>query len=139
LDRVVPFSCKGRGFCPSCGGRHMADTAAHLVDRVLSRVPLRQWVLSLPFGLRYRLAFDRELTADVLRVFVRAVFGSLRRRTRPAHRGRSLACAVARRLRAGPNRDGSARRPASVALRGSRGLCARCLSTSKTLRMLRPL
>jgi len=26
LDRVVPFSCKGRGFCPSCGGRHMADT-----------------------------------------------------------------------------------------------------------------
>ena len=26
---------------------------------------------------RYRLAHDRELTADVLRVFVRAVFGSL--------------------------------------------------------------
>ncbi len=44
LDRVVPFSCKGRGFCPSCRGRHMADTAAHLVDRVLPRVPVRQWV-----------------------------------------------------------------------------------------------
>jgi hypothetical protein len=28
LDRVVAFSCKGRGFCPSCGGRRMADTAA---------------------------------------------------------------------------------------------------------------
>ncbi len=66
LDRLIPFSCKGRGFCPSCGGRHMADTAAHLVDRVLPRVPVRQWVLSLPFGLRYRLAFDRELTADIL-------------------------------------------------------------------------
>ena len=74
LDRVVPFSCKGRGFCPSCGGRQMADTAAHLVDRVLPRVPVRQWVLSLPFGLRYRLAYDRELTAEVLRIFVRAVF-----------------------------------------------------------------
>ncbi|MEE8412078.1 MAG: transposase zinc-binding domain-containing protein, partial [Acidobacteriota bacterium] len=73
LDRVVPFSCKGRGFCPSCGGRHMADTAAHLVNRVLPRVPVRQWVLSLPFGLRYRLAHDRELTAAVLRVFVRAI------------------------------------------------------------------
>ncbi|MCP3936045.1 MAG: transposase, partial [Actinomycetia bacterium] len=83
LDRVVPFSCKGRGFCPSCGGRHMADTAAHLVDRTLPQVPVRQWVLSLPFGLRYRLAYDRELTAAVLRVFVRAVFASLRRRTRP--------------------------------------------------------
>jgi hypothetical protein len=65
----------------------MADTAAHLVDRVLPRVPVRQWVLSLPFGLRYRLAFDRELTADILRVFVRAVFGSLRRRTRPERAG----------------------------------------------------
>jgi len=84
LDRVVPFSCKGRGFCPSCGGRHMADTAAHLVDRVLPRVPVRQWVLSLPFGLRYRLAHDRELTAEVLRVFVRAIFAWLRRRSRPA-------------------------------------------------------
>jgi hypothetical protein len=21
LDRLLPFSCKGRGFCPSCGGR----------------------------------------------------------------------------------------------------------------------
>jgi hypothetical protein len=23
----VAFSCKGRGFCPSCGGRRMSDTA----------------------------------------------------------------------------------------------------------------
>ena len=34
-DRTLPFSCKHRGWCPSCGGRRMADTAAHLVDRVL--------------------------------------------------------------------------------------------------------
>jgi hypothetical protein len=86
LDRVVAFSCKGRGFCPSCGGRRMADTAAHLVDRVLPEVPVRQWVLSLPFSLRYRLAYDASLTAAVLGVFVRAVFGSLRRRARK-HRG----------------------------------------------------
>jgi hypothetical protein len=81
-DRLVPFSCKGRGFCPSCGGRRMADTAAHLVDRVLPRVPVRQWVLTLPFALRYRLAYDAPLTGDVLRIFVRAVFASLRRRAR---------------------------------------------------------
>ncbi|MBW2727016.1 MAG: transposase zinc-binding domain-containing protein [Deltaproteobacteria bacterium] len=47
-DRLVAFSCKGRGFCPSCGGRRMADTAACLVDRVLPEVPVRQWVLTLP-------------------------------------------------------------------------------------------
>ena len=82
LDRVVAFSCKGRGFCPSCGGRRMADTAAHLVDRVLPEVPVRQWVLSLPFALRYRLAYDAPLTSAVLAVFVRTVFASLRRRAR---------------------------------------------------------
>jgi hypothetical protein len=35
VELLVAFSCKGRGFCPSCGGRRMADTAAHLVDAVL--------------------------------------------------------------------------------------------------------
>ena len=28
----------GHGFCSSCGGRRVADTAAHLVDRVLPKV-----------------------------------------------------------------------------------------------------
>ena len=60
----------------------MADTAAHLVDRVLPEAPVRQWVLSLPFGLRYRLAYDARLTRDVLQIFVRRVFASLRRRAR---------------------------------------------------------
>jgi hypothetical protein len=81
-ERLVPFSCKGRGFCPSCGGRRMADTAAWLVDRVLPEVPVRQWVLTLPFALRYRLAYDAGLTAVVLREFLRAVFAALRRRAR---------------------------------------------------------
>jgi len=82
LDRVVAFSCKGRGFCPSRGGRRMADTAAHLVDRVLPEVPVRQWVLSLPFALRYRPAYDAPLVRDVLAIFVQSVFTSLRRRAR---------------------------------------------------------
>jgi len=60
----------------------MADTAAHLVDRVLPEVPVRQWVLSLPFALRYRLAYDAPLASAVLGAFVRTVFGSLRRRSR---------------------------------------------------------
>jgi len=81
-DRLVAFSCKGRGFCPSCGGRRMADTAAHLVDRVLPEVPARQWVLTLPFALRYRLAFDARLASTVLREFLLEVFASYRRRAR---------------------------------------------------------
>ncbi len=92
-ERLVAFSCRGRAFCPSCGGRRMADTAAHLVDRVLPRVPIRQWVLSLPFALRYRLAFDGPLTSAILGLFLRTVFSSLRRRARlPIEGRRSLQC-----------------------------------------------
>ncbi|MBT37191.1 MAG: hypothetical protein CL938_01400 [Deltaproteobacteria bacterium] len=82
LDRLVPFSCKRRGFCPACGGRRMADTAAHLVDCVLPEVPVRQWVLTLPYPLRYRCAYDATLTSQVLRAFLRALFAGLRRRAR---------------------------------------------------------
>ena len=52
-ERLVVFSCKGRGFCPSCGGRRMAERAAHLVDHVWPDVSVRQWVLSLPPRVRY--------------------------------------------------------------------------------------
>jgi hypothetical protein len=34
----------------SCGGRRMAETAAHLVDHVIPVVLVRQWVLSVPFA-----------------------------------------------------------------------------------------
>ena len=43
LDRLVAFLCKGRGFCPSCGGRRMVERAAHLVDHVFPDVTVRQW------------------------------------------------------------------------------------------------
>jgi hypothetical protein len=48
-ELLVAFSCKARAICPSCAGRRMANVAAHLVDRVIPAVPVRQWVLSLPF------------------------------------------------------------------------------------------
>jgi hypothetical protein len=82
-ERLVPFSCKGR-FCPSCGGRPMAEQAAHLVEAVLPPVPVRQWVLSVPHRLRYRLAFDHALCRAVLGVFVRALLAAYRRRARRA-------------------------------------------------------
>ena len=55
-EHLVPFSCKGRGWCPSCGGRRMTERAAHLVDAVLPWVPVRQWVLTVPYRLRYQMA-----------------------------------------------------------------------------------
>ena len=47
-DKRVAFSCKRRGFCPPCGARRMAQTAAHRVDHVILHVAVRQWVRSCP-------------------------------------------------------------------------------------------
>ena len=82
LERLVPFSCKGRGFCPSCGGRRMTERAAHLVDEVLPPVPVRQWVLTLPYRLRYLLAWDHGLSRAVLAVHARALLDFYRDQAR---------------------------------------------------------
>ncbi len=73
-ELLVAFSCKKRGICPSCNVRRMCDTAARLVDRVLPDVRLRQWVLSIPFGLRLLLAKDPDCLSAFGRIFVQEVF-----------------------------------------------------------------
>ena len=42
-ERLVAFSCKRRGFCPSCGARRMAESAALVVDEIFPQLPIRQW------------------------------------------------------------------------------------------------
>ena len=72
----VPFSCKGRGFCPSCMGRRMVEGAALLVDHVLPAVEYRQWVLSFGGPLAVRLGYDRSLLAAVSRRLARVASSS---------------------------------------------------------------
>ena len=64
-ELLLAFSCKRRGFCPSCAGWRMTQTAAHLVEQVIPWVPTRQWVVSVPVPLRYWMAASQELTAQV--------------------------------------------------------------------------
>jgi hypothetical protein len=59
----------------------MADTAAWLVDDVIPDVPVRQWVLSVPFKVRFALARDAKLLTKALGIFLREVSADLRRRT----------------------------------------------------------
>ena len=70
---VVAFSCKGRGVCPSCNGRRMAQTAAHLVDHVIPPVPVRQWVISVPKRLRCFLADRPNAVAALTRIFIEEI------------------------------------------------------------------
>jgi hypothetical protein len=81
-DLLVAFSCHGRSICPSCCGRRMASGAAHLVDRVLPDVPVRQYVLSLPYELRRLAAFKAQALTAFARTFVEAIFVSYRARAK---------------------------------------------------------
>ena len=78
----------------------MTERAAHLLDHVFPRVPVRQWVLSLPHRLRYRLAWDHTLCRAVVGCALRAILGFLRRRARDAGvaDGRSGAVTIVQRF-----------------------------------------
>ena len=78
----------------------MAERAAHLVDHVFPQVRIRQWVLSLPHRLRFRLAWDHTLCRAVLGRTLRAILGFLRRRARDAGvtDGRSGAVTIVQRF-----------------------------------------
>jgi hypothetical protein len=62
----------------------LAERAASLVDEVLPRVPVRRWALTLPYRLRYRLAWDHALCRAVLGVYARVLLAFWR-----AHRART--------------------------------------------------
>ena len=67
---------------------------------MLPRAPVRQWVLSLPFELRDRLAWDHELCRAVLAVYTRALLGFYRKRAKASgHRnGRTGTVTVIQRF-----------------------------------------
>ena len=66
----------------------MAAQAAHVVDKVLPSVPLRQWVVSFPYEMRLLLAKNPDVLSAVLRLVMRVVVGRYtNRRTEPPQPG----------------------------------------------------
>ena len=61
--RVLPF----------VWGRRMAQTAAHLVDHLIPRVSVRQWVLSFPIPLRILFAAHAQRLTPVLQIIHRVI------------------------------------------------------------------
>jgi Putative transposase len=60
----------------------MANTGAHLVDRVVPDVPVRQLVLSIPYELRMLAAFNPDVLTALSRIFVEVAFASYRARAK---------------------------------------------------------
>lgn len=67
-EKLVAFSCRHRGFCPSCCGKRQALTTAFVLDEVLPIVPIRQYVVSFPFAVRFVLATRPKVMTAVLRI-----------------------------------------------------------------------
>ncbi|MCP4657465.1 MAG: transposase, partial [bacterium] len=79
FERLVAFSCKGR-LCPSCQARRAADTAAHLVDRLLPEAAYRQYVLTFPREVHFLLSVDPPFMTRMLGAYLQVVFAWQRRR-----------------------------------------------------------
>jgi hypothetical protein len=77
LFKIAP----GDFVCPSCGVRRMVESAAHLVDHVFPEAPIRQFVLTFPFPLRFLLAAVPKALTEVLAVVQRRISTFLIRRT----------------------------------------------------------
>jgi hypothetical protein len=108
-ERLVAYSCKNRGLCPSCIAKRSALTAAHLTDTVLPVCPYRQWTLAaclwrshatqapraaLPPHPRRRSLYQSHPHLRQDRVFLAAPKGQGPRPSRRAHRQRDLCPAL---------------------------------------------
>ena len=62
---LVPFSCRGRSFCPSCEKKKQLLWAEWLIEKALAPVPHRHVVFTIPRLLRGILRKRRELLGDL--------------------------------------------------------------------------
>ncbi len=60
-EYLVPFSCKGRGLCPSCGQRRCQEFSDFLHQEVLEEVPYSHMVFTIPKLLRPTFLRERRL------------------------------------------------------------------------------
>ena len=91
-ERLLRFSCKNRGVCPSCTARRMSEEAAFLVDMALPKSRYRQWTFTFPWPIRRLMARDNTLITAILTLVIRALYAYQRRMARRAgYRGAKCA------------------------------------------------
>ena len=67
------FSCKTRGFCPSCHSKRLEEWGEWMREKLLLDVPHRQVVFTIPKMLRVFFKFKRKLLGELCRCAVRAL------------------------------------------------------------------
>jgi hypothetical protein len=67
------FSCRTRGFCPSCHAKRLEEWGEWVREEFLLDVPHRQVVFVIPKMLRLFFKFKRKLLGELCRAAVRTL------------------------------------------------------------------
>ena len=73
FDAFLECGILRRAFAPRAGRGAWRKPATWLVDHVIPKVPVRQWVLAFPIPLRRLLAVHPKLLAPVLQIIYRVI------------------------------------------------------------------
>jgi hypothetical protein len=72
-DLILPYSCKVRGICPSCGQKRAIAWAERMVEEVLPDIDYAQIIFTIPKMLRKAFLFKRPLVGELCRVAYDAI------------------------------------------------------------------
>ena len=72
-ERLVMFSCRTRGFCPSCHAKRIEEWGEWMRESLLRDVPHRQVVFTVPKRLRVFFKFNRRLLGELCHCALRAL------------------------------------------------------------------
>ncbi|TET66423.1 MAG: hypothetical protein E3J56_14430, partial [Candidatus Aminicenantes bacterium] len=72
-ERLLMFSCRTRGFCPSCHSKRREEWGEWMQESLLLDVPHRQVVFTIPKMLRIFFKYKRRLLGELCRAAVKAL------------------------------------------------------------------
>ena len=72
-ERFVMFSCRSRGFCPSCHSKRLEEWGEWMREELLLDVPHRQVVFTIPRMLRIFFKYKRRLLGNLCQAAVKAL------------------------------------------------------------------
>ena len=64
-ERLIMFSCKIRGFCPSCHAKRVEEWGEWMREELVLDVPHRQVVFTIPKMLRIFFKYNRKLLSGL--------------------------------------------------------------------------
>jgi hypothetical protein len=72
-EHLLMFSCRTRGFCPSCHAKRLEEWGEWMREELLLDVPHRQVVFTIPRMLRIFFKYNRKLLGELCRSALRSL------------------------------------------------------------------